>query len=66
MGQGRQLVRLIGGWEDKMIKGGHLSEEWGLRVAQEGFFQMVEMSYFRRNPRIARFQEVFGDDDSRS
>lgn len=56
--RGRQLVKLIHTMEAEMIKTGNLSNEGNLRVAQEGFFSTVPPSYFRRLPRIKRFQEM--------
>lgn len=55
--RGRQLVEFISQREDQMIKDGLLPKESGLRVCQEGFFEMVPMSYLRRVPRIFHFQK---------
>lgn len=56
--RGRRLVKAIQTMEAEMIKAGRLPDEEYLNVAQEGFFAMIAASYFRRLPRIKRFQEV--------
>ncbi|MEH2566687.1 DUF4365 domain-containing protein [Bradyrhizobium sp. AZCC 2289] len=56
--RGRRLVKAIHAMEAEMIKAGQLPNEEYLHVAQEGFFAMIPASYFRRLPRIQRFQEV--------
>jgi hypothetical protein len=57
--RGRWLVKLIHDEEETLIKEGTLPNDKYLRVAQEGFFEMVEMSYVNRLPRIRRFQEIW-------
>lgn len=54
--RGRALIHVVHEEENRMIEGRKLSEEGFLRVAQEGFFQMVEASYIRRLPRVHMFQ----------
>jgi len=54
----RNLVALISAEEDKRVTGKQLEAGNGLRVAQEGYFQMVERSYIRRWPRIRCFQDL--------
>lgn len=56
--RGRALVRAIDAREQAFVNTGELPNGGGLKVAQEGFVEMVEMSYFRRLPRIRQFQEV--------
>jgi len=57
--RGRWVVKLIHEEEEKLIKEGTLPNDKYLRVAQEGFCEMVEMSYVKRLPRIRRFQEIW-------
>jgi hypothetical protein len=52
--RGRDLVELIHVREEELATAGRMTGS--LRVAQEGFFQMVPMSYYRRLPRIWDFQ----------
>lgn len=54
--RGRELVRAIQREEERLIGEGTLAMEGGLRVAQEGLFEMQPVSYFRRLPRIRSFQ----------
>lgn len=54
--RGRTLIYTIREEENRMMEGGKLPEEGFLRVAQEGFFEMVEASYIRRLPRVHMFQ----------
>lgn len=56
--RGRALVALIRKEEERLVTAGALPDGNGLRVAQEGFFQMVPESYFRRLPRIREFQNA--------
>ncbi len=56
--RGRELVALIHQEEERLIRSGSLPDGGNLRVAQEGFFQMVPRSYCRRFPRIRQFQDV--------
>jgi hypothetical protein len=56
--RGRALVLAIGAQEDRLVAAGGLPSGKGLRVAQEGFFEMVVLSYVRRLDRIAAFQEA--------
>lgn len=56
--RGRELVALIHLEEKQLVAGGKLDDENHLRVAQEGFFGMILPSYYRRFPRIRRFQEI--------
>lgn len=54
--RGRDMVSLIHARESALVKDGYLRQEKYLRVAQEGFFQMLPESYFKRLPRIWEFQ----------
>jgi hypothetical protein len=56
--RGRALVKAIQAREQLFVEEGKMPSGGGLHVAQEGFVEMVEMSYFRRLPRIRQFQEV--------
>jgi hypothetical protein len=56
--RGRALVKAIHAREQAFVDKGEMVSGGGLHVAQEGFVEMVEMSYFRRLPRIRQFQEV--------
>jgi Domain of unknown function (DUF4365) len=56
--RGRDLVALVGAEEDRLVAEGVLQPGQGLRVAQEAFFEMVPISYFRRLPRITQFRQV--------
>ena len=56
--RGRALVKAIHSREKAFVDKGELPSGAGLSVAQEGFVEMVEMSYFRRRPRIRQFQQV--------
>lgn len=58
--RGRALVALIHEEEARMIAEGKLPDAGLLRVAQEGFFEMVLLSYFRRFPQIRAFQDAAG------
>ena len=58
--RGRALVRLIHQEETRLVADGQMQDEGSLHVAQEAFFEMVPASYFRRFPRIRRFQDAFG------
>jgi len=44
--------------EDRLVATGALASGHGLRVAQEGLFEMIMQTYLRRIPRVARFQEL--------
>jgi hypothetical protein len=57
-GRGRALVKAIHAREYALVDKGELPSGLGLHVAQEGFVEMVEMSYVRRMPRIRQFQEI--------
>ena len=59
--RGRELVALIHREEQRLIESGALAGEGGLHVAQEGFFEMLPISYYRRLPRIRQFQEIMGE-----
>jgi hypothetical protein len=54
--RGRDLVNLIHIREKELVAAGRMTEEGGLRVAQENFFQMVPLPQLRRLPRIWDFQ----------
>ena len=54
--RGRQLVQAIHKEEERLVTAGKLTSEDRLHVAQEGFFEMKPISYFRRLPLIHRFQ----------
>jgi len=56
--RGRALVTLIGSEEDRLVATRKLPDEGGLRVAQEGLFEMKLMSYSARFHRIGQFQEI--------
>lgn len=56
--RGRSLVKLIRDKENDLVARGLLEDGNGLHVAQEGFFKMEKLSYFRRLPRIAKFQQL--------
>lgn len=56
--RGRHLVRIIGQWEERFMADGQLPDEQGLRVAQEGYFEMITSSYFKRHTRIELFQNI--------
>lgn len=56
--RGRELVALIDKEEDRLVASRALLSEKGLRVAQEGIFEMVPLSYVRRFARIRAFQET--------
>lgn len=56
--RGRALVKLIHAREKELVDKGEMPDGGGLHVAQEGFVEMVEMSYFRRRPRIRQFQDI--------
>lgn len=60
--RGRSLVSLIQAEEQRLVAAGKLPDENGLHVAQEGFFEMMFLSYFARFPRIRRFQEVLKEE----
>ena len=49
---------MISDEEDGLLAGGALKMEGGSRVAQDGYFEMVEYTYGRRMGRIRRFQEL--------
>lgn len=55
--RGRELVGLISEEEQHFVSAGELNEEGELRVAQEGMFEMMPISYVRRMLRVADFQE---------
>jgi len=55
--RGRQLIWLIDRYEGAMAKAGVLEKEEGLKVCQEGLFEMMQNSYVRRVPRIHFFQK---------
>jgi hypothetical protein len=57
--RGRRLVSLIGAKEQELIERGDLPDENGLRVAQEGFVALDPLSYWRRLPRIFKYQSTF-------
>jgi hypothetical protein len=57
--RGRQLVDAIGWREQEFVTSGDLPDTHGLHVAQEGFVEMVEMSYSPRLPLIFEFEAVF-------
>jgi hypothetical protein len=54
--RGRALVSLIHARESALVAQGKIPDEGPLRVAQEGFFEMVLPSYTSRFPRIRAFQ----------
>jgi Domain of unknown function (DUF4365) len=54
--RGRAVVALIHEEEQRLVASGALPDQGLLRVAQEGFFQMVPESHCRRFPRIRAFQ----------
>lgn len=54
--RGRALVALIGQKEARLVAEGKLPNEDSLRVAQDGLFAMVPLSYAKRSPRIKEFQ----------
>lgn len=56
--RGRELVALIHREEQRLIESGALPDEGALHVAQEGFFEMLPISYHRRLPRIRQFQKI--------
>jgi hypothetical protein len=56
--RGREMVTLIHALEQEFVEQGKLPPGGGLHVAQEGFVEMVELSYFGRLPRIREFQNV--------
>lgn len=56
--RGRSLVKLIHEKEKEMVLAGLISDAGYLHVAQEGFFEMVLLSYFNRLPRIRHFQNT--------
>lgn len=58
--RGRELVALIHREEMRLIESGGLPDEGDLHVAQEGFFEMLPVSYYRRLPRIRQFQDIIG------
>ncbi|BAT59397.1 hypothetical protein GJW-30_1_01930 [Variibacter gotjawalensis] len=58
--RGRELVALINREEKRLLESGALADEGGMHVAQEGFFEMLHASYYRRQPRIRQFQEIMG------
>jgi hypothetical protein len=57
--RGRNLIGTINQGEEQMVAEGFLPEGQGLRIAQEGFFEMNEASFLKRLPRIALFQEAY-------
>ncbi|MBF0098849.1 MAG: DUF4365 domain-containing protein [Magnetococcales bacterium] len=56
--RGRALVSRIGEIESSLVTKGYLNNGGGLHVAQEGFFEMLSISYSRRIPRIVEFQRL--------
>lgn len=56
--RGRALVAQIHAEEKRLVDAGKLPDAGNLHVAQEGFFQMVPESYYRRFPRILSFQKI--------
>ena len=71
--RGRNLVEFIHENERRLVQAGALADEGGIHVAQEAFVQMVQMSMFRRLPRIQAFQAAMrvgldaqGDDNPKS
>ena len=62
--RGRKLVELIHAEESRFVAEGKLPPEDYLRVAQEGFFQMEQISYVRRLPRIRHFQDLMTEEGS--
>jgi hypothetical protein len=56
--RGRALVAFIQQEEARLVASGAMPDERGTHVAQEGDFEMRELTYVDRSPRIALFQEV--------
>lgn len=61
--RGRDMVRLIHDRENALMEEGRLPNDQYLRVAQEGFFQMVLGSYVKRFPRIWDIQIALDPDN---
>lgn len=55
--RGRELVTVLDASEDRLIELGKLPKD-GLRVAQEGFVEMVSKSYVQRLPRVLTFHQL--------
>jgi hypothetical protein len=60
--RGRLLVKAISEAEDALTASGKLLDGDGLRVAQEGFVEMVSASYRKRLPRIHAFQQIMREE----
>ncbi len=58
--RGRALVALIHEEEARLVACGAMQDDGHRHVAQEGFFEMVPLSYFPRFPRIRQFQSALG------
>lgn len=56
--RGRALVALVHQKEQSLIAEGKMPDMGLMHVAQEGFFGMVQESYFRRFPLIRQFQKA--------
>lgn len=56
--RGQALVALIHEEEARLVASSDIPNETGLHVAQDGLFQMIELTYLPRFPRIRLFQEA--------
>ena len=56
--RGRALVDFIQRQEDRLVSSDAMPDGGGLHVAQEGYFEMVRLSYLSRLSRIKHFQDV--------
>jgi hypothetical protein len=54
--RGRKLVELIEARERAFVAAGTMPDGAGIHVGQEGFFHMVEYTYFRKMPLVRAFQ----------